>query len=175
MKNGRQVSIRTPAAEDTPAVIEYLKAVFADDRFFLTTAEEAKEWQTLEKEQEHIEKYYNDENKLMVVTDVDGRIVSMSTIEPGDKKRIRHVGRLGISILPDYRRIGLGTVIMEILVEWAAAHPVIEKLALGAWASNAPAIRLYQKMGFAEEGRKIRDVKFASGYYDDCVLMYKMV
>jgi RimJ/RimL family protein N-acetyltransferase len=175
LKDGRQVCIRTPVADDTPAAIEYIKTVFADDHFFLTTAEEMKVWQTPEKEQEHIQKYYDDENKLMVISEVDEQIVSMSNIESGVKKRIQHVGYLGISILPDYRGIGLGTAVMEAMIEWGVAHPVIEKLTLGVWASNEPALRLYQKMGFVEEGRKVRDVKYANGYYDDCILMYKMV
>jgi RimJ/RimL family protein N-acetyltransferase len=139
----------------------------------MTTAEEAKEWQTIEKEQEHIQNYYDDENKLMVITEIDGQVVSMSNIECGRRQRCRHVGQVGISILAQYRRLGLGTSIMQAMINWAVAHPVIEKLALGVWATNEPAFRLYQKMGFVEEGRKVREVKYACGYYDDCILMYK--
>lgn len=64
---------------------------------------------------------------------------------------------------------------MEVIIEWAALHSVVEKLALGVWSRNEPAIRLYKKVGFVEEGRKIREVKYANGYYDDCVLMYRML
>lgn len=175
LKNGQQMCIRTPVAEDAQGIIGYLKEVFADDRFFLTTAEEANEWLTIEKQQERIENCRQDNSKLLLVTDVRGQIVSISDIECGPRKRRRHIGQIGISILPQYRRIGLGTAILQVMVEWATAHPHIEKLALGVWASNEPAIQLYQKLGFIAEGRKVRDVKYANGYYDDCLLMYKMV
>ena len=175
LKNGVEVCLRTPVVEDAQKVLEYLKMIFENDRFYLTTAEEAKEWQTIEKQQERIQTYYDDENKLLVVTEIDGHIVSLSDIECGGKKRIRHVGRLGISILPEYRGAGLGTAIMETMIEWAQQHPIIEKLALGVWSANEPAIRLYKKMGFIEEGRKVREVKYADGSYDDCVCMYRFV
>lgn len=175
LKNGRQVCIRTVVPQDTPCVIEYLKAVFKEDRFFAMTAEEAKELQTPKKEHEIILNNYNDPNKLMVVTEVDGNIVSFSNVHAGERKRNRHVGEIGISILPEFRGVGLGTAIMQTMIEWAVAHPVIEKLALGVWAANKRAIRLYEKMGFVEEGRKIKEVKYADGTYDDCICMYKFV
>ena len=175
LKNGKTVCIRTPVATDTLCAIDYLKAVFASDRYFMTTAEEAKEWQTIEKEQAIIQKNYDDANTLMVVTAVDGRIISMSNIECGQRSRNRHVGQMGISILPEYRNNGLGTAIMQTMIDWATEHPVIEKLALGVWAKNTPAIALYEKMGFIEEGRKVKEVKYADGTYDDCILMYRFV
>lgn len=156
-------------------MLRCVEAVFADDRFFLTTIEEIRENFTLEKYAERTELFNNHKQKLLLVTEVEGQIVSMSDIECSEKKRNQHVGRIGISILPEYRRIRLGTAIMETMIDWATAHPVIEKLALGVWAANEPAIRLYEKMGFVEEGRKVREVKYADGSYDDCILMYRFV
>ena len=175
LKNGKQVCIRTPVVEDTEKVLDYLKEVFADDRFFLTTTEEAKEWQTVEKEREKIQACYDDANKLFVVTEADGRIISMSNIECGEKKRTRHVGDIGISILADWRSIGLGTAILQTMIDWATAHPVIEKLTLSVHATNTPAIGLYQKLGFAKEGLRIKQFKFDNGHYEDGVLMAQFV
>lgn len=160
---------------DVPKVLDYLKVIFQDDWFFATTTEEAKEWQVPEKEQEIIMKNYQDPAKLMLVTEADGKMVSFSNIGAGERKRNNHVGQIGISILPDYRTNGLGTAIMQTMIDWATAHPVIEKLSLGVWAKNAPAIALYKKMGFIEEGRKVKEVKYADGTYDDCICMYRFV
>lgn len=111
----------------------------------------------------------------MLVTECDGKIVSFSNVHAGQRQRNQHIGQIGISILPEYRGIGLGTAVMATMIEWAASHPVIEKLTLGVWSKNEPAIRLYQKMGFIEEGRRIRGVKYADGSYDDCICMYRFV
>lgn len=175
LKNGKEVCLRTPAAEDTKEVLKYLEGIFKDDRFFLTTAEEGKEWQKIETEREFIQKSYANENNLMAISEADGLLVSMSNIECDGKIPTRHVGQMGISILPDWRGIGLGTAILQTMIEWATGHPVIEKLALGVWAANQPAIGLYKKMGFLEEGRKVREAKFADGSYDDMVCMYRFV
>lgn len=175
LKNGKQVCIRTPVAEDAKKVIEYLKAVFTDDRFFMTTAEEAKQWQTPEKEREVIQKNYQDANKLMLVTESENQVVSFANIWVGERNRNQHVAQIGISILPGYRNVGLGTTIIQTMIDWAAAHSGIEKLALGVWSKNTRAIKLYQKMGFIEEGRKVKEVKYADGSYDDCICMYRWV
>lgn len=175
LKNGKEVCIRTPFQEDVPKVLEYLKAVFQDDHFFGTTAEEMEEWLVPEKQQERIDKNCNDDNKLLVVSVANDNIISMSNIECHEKKRSRHIAWIGISILPEYRDNGLGTAIMQTMIDWAMAHPAIEKLSLGVWAQNTPAIRLYEKMGFFEEGRRVKEAKFADGSYDDMVCMYRFV
>ena len=175
LKNGQQVCIRTPTVEDIPQIIDCLKEIFTDDRFFLLTAEEIQEKLTVEQQQQRIEEFARHPDKLLVIAAQDGCVLSMTNVEAGPHHRRRHVGTIGLSIRPDWRGIGLGTAIMQALIDWAAEHRNIEKLILGVWSKNTAAIALYKKMGFVEEGRKIRDVKYANGYYDDCVLMYKMV
>ena len=160
---------------DVPKVLDYLKVIFQDDRYFATTAEEAQEWQVPEKEREIIRNNYQHPGKLMLVTETGGKIVSFSNVDSGGRIRNKHVGEIGISILPDYRNHGLGTAIMQTMIDWATEHPVVEKLSLGVWAANTPAARLYEKMGFVEEGRKVKEVKYADGSYDDCICMYRFV
>jgi len=175
LKNGKEVCIRPRQLEDAPAVMAYMDAIFADDRYFMTTAAEAQEWKTAELINKRTAELIENPNGLLLVTVENGRILSTSDIEGGTKIRNRHVGKVGISVLPEYSGNGLGTAIMQIMIDWAAAHPVIEKLALGVWEKNTPAIRLYEKMGFVEEGRKVREVKYADGTYDDLICMYRFV
>ena len=175
LKNGTKACIRTRTLEDSEKVIKCVQDVFSDDRFFLTTLEEIRGQQSIEKSNERTEFFNGHKQKLLLIAEVDEQIVSLSDVQCGEKKRIQHVGRLGISILPDYRNNGLGMAIMQTMIDWATAHPVIEKLALGVWVANAPAIALYEKMGFVEEGRKIKEIKYADGTYDDCICMYRFV
>lgn len=175
LRTGQTICIRTPEVGDVNATLDYLEKIFKDDRFFLTSMEEAAEWHTVEKQQERIEKSLADDNKLLVISEIGGQIISMSDVEAGHRKRNRHVGQLGISILPEYRGLGLGTAMMETMIEWTQKHPTIEKLALGVWAQNEPAIGLYRKMGFIEEGHRPKEVKYADGSYDDMVCMYRFV
>lgn len=61
------------------------------------------------------------------------------------------------------------------MVAWAAQHPLIEKVCLGVFSTNHRVIALYKSMGFAEEGRKIKEFKLNDTEYIDDILMYKFV
>ena len=175
LKNGKEVCIRTPVFDDIARIIECVRDIFTDDSFFLLTAGEIGEKLTVEQQQQRIDNFTSDPAKLLLITEHDGRILSMANVEASPHLRRRHIGTIGISIRPDWRGLGLGTAIMQTIIDWAASYRYLEKLTLGVWSKNAVAIALYQKMGFAEEGRKVREVKYENGYYEDCVLMYKMV
>lgn len=54
-------AIQVHLNRNTP-VIDYLEAVFADDRYFMTTAQEADEWQTPEKKRSLIAENLKDPN-----------------------------------------------------------------------------------------------------------------
>ncbi len=60
-------------------------------------------------------------------------------------------------------------------VDWAGDHPVIEKISLEVFSTNENAIRLYCGMGFKEEGRRVKQIKFDKDTYSELVLMYKLV
>jgi len=62
-----------------------------------------------------------------------------------------HITLLGID--PDYRRQGLGELLLCQLLEAAIAWP-LERATLEVRVSNEAAIALYQKLGFAIAGRR---------------------
>jgi len=70
---------------------------------------------------------------------------------------------------------GVGTALLKSLIGWAKENHVIEKVTLEVFVTNEAAIRLYRKMGFLEEGRRVRHVKIADGKYVDVIVMYVFV
>lgn len=175
LKNGTIACIRNRTIEDSAKVIKCVDEIFQDDRFFMTTLEEIREQASIEKANERTELFNSHDDKLLLITEIDGQVVSLSDVQCGEKKRNQHVAQIGLSIRMEYRGIGLGTAIMQTMIDWAATHPVLEKLTLGVWSANSRAIALYEKMGFVEEGRRIKEVKYADGTYDDCIGMYRFV
>ena len=87
------------------------------------------------------------------------------------RKRLEHNGMLGISVRREFRGRGVGEALLSALLDWARANPLIEKVSLAVFADNAPAIALYRKLGFKEEGRREREIKFGEGQYKDDLLM----
>jgi len=97
------------------------------------------------------------------------------SFENGPHRRIAHRGTCGFSVAKQWRGKGIGTTLLQTLIEWAGANPLIEKVGLAVFANNEQAIRLYRKLGFVEEGRRPREMKLGPGQYVDDIMMYRFV
>jgi RimJ/RimL family protein N-acetyltransferase len=60
-------------------------------------------------------------------------------------------------------------------MEWAGAHPRIEKVCLAVFPSNTAGLSLYRKFGFAQEARRPRHGRHDDGRYVDLILMARWV
>jgi RimJ/RimL family protein N-acetyltransferase len=101
---------------------------------------------------------------------LDGEeVVGWCDITPNPIEGFRHVGRLGMGLMPDFRGRGLGRRVAEETIR-AARAAGMERIELEVFASNARAIRLYQSMGFVVEGVK-KQARKLDGEYDDNVCM----
>ncbi|MEN9560290.1 MAG: hypothetical protein RLZZ502_1501 [Pseudomonadota bacterium] len=84
-----------------------------------------------------------------------------------------HSCDLGIGLLQAYRGQGLGTQLLEACLA-GARRTGFERMQLSTYSHNTPAIALYKKMGFIEEGRQVR-ARFLDGMYSDKILMAKFL
>jgi RimJ/RimL family protein N-acetyltransferase len=105
----------------------------------------------------------------LVAVDDAGQVVGWCDVQRRPLEMFRHVGTLGIGMLPDVRGQGLGRRLMQAAIE-AARGQGMERIQLGVFASNTRAIALYESLGFVHEGLKRRARKF-QGRYDDDVMM----
>jgi ribosomal protein S18 acetylase RimI-like enzyme len=106
--------------------------------------------------------------QMLVVTPADS-VVGWCDILRNPHEGFRHVGRLGMGLLPDYRGRGLGRRLAVQTID-AAKQAGIERVELDVFASNTRAIALYRALGFVVEGIRHRARKL-DGQYDDNVLM----
>jgi RimJ/RimL family protein N-acetyltransferase len=102
------------------------------------------------------------------VVDFDGSAVGAASLFNFDLFA-RHA-EAGINLLPNARGRGFGTAAVALLVEFGFARRNLRRIHLQAIASNAAAIRAYEKAGFVEEGRQ-REHAWVRGSYEDIVLM----
>lgn len=105
----------------------------------------------------------------LVALDPGGTVVGWCDIARHDREGFRHVGRLGMGILPAFRAHGLGRRLMTAAIERAWQNG-IERIELEVFGSNTRAMALYQSLGFVHEGVRRRARKL-DGRYDDDVLM----
>jgi ribosomal protein S18 acetylase RimI-like enzyme len=81
----------------------------------------------------------------------------------------RHIGVLGIALLPEYRHQGLGAKLMEAAIQHAWRQG-LTRLTLTVRADNVNAKRLYERFGFVKEGL-LRNESLVDGRYKDVVTM----
>jgi ribosomal-protein-alanine N-acetyltransferase len=81
-----------------------------------------------------------------------GRAIGFISAARGDSNRARHSAHFGIAIAAAYTGRGVGKRLMDALETWARATGVL-RLDLSVMVHNERAIALYQRCGFAIEGR----------------------
>jgi len=112
-----------------------------------------------------------DAKTMISVAAFDGpRLVGACEVYRPKHDEIRHTGLLDIAILPGHRGIGLGELMMKETL-MLARRSGIWLVELRVFATNVPAIRLYEKMGFKRSGL-VPDMIKKDGRYIDDVQMY---
>ena len=101
---------------------------------------------------------------INVAAEVDGEVVASAEVGR-QKHRMNHVGVLGIGIKSPYRGIGIGTIIMEMLIE-ESKKAGLKVLVLDVFDTNKIAKEFYEKMGFKEVGRIPKGVCKNGKYFD---------
>ncbi len=101
-----------------------------------------------------------------VVAVAGGQVVGFIHVEVS-----RHgFGEFGMLVDRGWRGRGVGSALVQAAIGWARDQG-LHKLCLEVFAHNAAAIALYRKSGFAEEGRRIRHYRRASGELWDSIVM----
>ena len=83
----------------------------------------------------------------LLVADDDGAVVGLLGIEVSSYG----VAEFGMMVAADRRAQGIGRDLLSTAIEWARSGGA-HKVALEVWPHNEPAIGLYRKFGFEQEG-----------------------
>lgn len=158
-----QIEIREIEEDDIQGFRECLDAV-ARERRFLAHLEAP----SMEKTQEFIRASMEKGDIRVVAVDGD-QVVGWCDITPHPFEGLDHVGELGMGVLKEYRGRSIGHSLLREALRLAYDQG-LEKVELEVFASNQPAINLYNKEGCKLEGRKIKARKL-DGKYDDIVVM----
>ena len=169
-KDGRKVVLRTPKWEDLDDFLELINSLVEERADILRTERVSKEEEIdfLSKVLSRLEK----DEMFYLVAEVDGKVVAVSEISKRGGYE-KHVGVIGIAIRNGFRDLGIGTEIMKALVEQAQKMG-LKVLTLSAFATNKPAIHVYEKVGFVQTGT-IPKKHFKEGKYIDEIILTKVL
>lgn len=168
LKNGEALVIREAQKKDAGRILEYVNKIAGETDFLRFGPGEFK--MSLEDEENFIESRRKSLNQFFIIAEINGTIVGSLGFNGDDKPRIQHTGEFGCSVLKEYWGFGIGTTLIETLIEWAKSSGIIKKLNLKVRPDNGRAIRLYERFGFVREGLITRQ-HFVDGKFYDNIFM----
>ncbi len=172
LKNGKPILLRSPQPADVELLLSFVNKISREDTYITLSGE------TLT---------YNEEEHYLVQSCFEieqGNRVQLFAFD-GDllaanadihritrfRKRSLHVGEVAISVLQEYRGLGLGRFLLETLITQAKNNN-FRLLVLSAFSENTRAVTLYQKLGFKVAGEIPGAIWYKDRYIGE-VHMYK--
>lgn len=147
-KKGNDVIFRYPKADDFEAIWKFAKDLAREDTFIELnrepTEEEERKWFD-----DMLTKFTKNESVYLSVF-VNGTFAGNTHVEKG-RYRHEHVGHLGISLLVPYRDEGIGTALMQAVID-EARKLGLRLLTLTCFETNVAALHVYEKLGFVKAG-----------------------
>ncbi|BDH46799.1 acetyltransferase [Salmonella enterica subsp. enterica serovar Choleraesuis] len=116
---------------------------------------------------------YDSEGKIPLVAEVDGVVVGDITLFTSPRPRIRHVVSFGMAVDPHYGGQGIGSCLLSSAIDYAFNWLNATRIELGVFSDNQPALKLYRKFGFEQEGIQ-RQAALRDGQYCDIILMARL-
>jgi putative acetyltransferase len=109
-----------------------------------------------------------------LVAEVEGDVIGSIGMDTfGDRPRKAHVASIGMAVRDDWQSKGVGTALMQAVVDLADRWLQIRRMELEVYTDNLPAIALYKKFGFEIEGT-LRMYAFRDGQYVDAYAMARL-
>jgi RimJ/RimL family protein N-acetyltransferase len=110
---------------------------------------------------------------VSVVAEVNDRIVGNGNIDRGNYYETRHHGYLGLTVLAEYRGIGIGREMINVLLR-EAKRIGVKNVEVQFLETNQAAIRTYQKSGFKQIGRIPRKVHRDGKFLDSLIMVRRL-
>ncbi|KPU42400.1 putative acetyltransferase YhhY [Oxobacter pfennigii] len=164
LKSGQTLIIREAVKSDAAEYIEYLDKIGSQSDFLTFGKGELSI--TASQEESNIEDINNSNNKILILALIDEKIVGGLNFAGGERRRTKHTGEMGITVLKEYWALGIGSKLLEYFINWSKNSEVIRKINLRVRSDNYRAINLYEKFNFVKQGVSTRDFYIDKQFYN---------
>ncbi|WP_461813075.1 GNAT family N-acetyltransferase [Faecalimonas sp.] len=166
------VVFREAVVEDAKEIVDFYNYVGGETSYLSFEKDEYP--LDVEAQRENIKETNESSINEMLLAVVDGKIVGIGTINSSHKIKSRHCGELGIVVARAYQGKGIGTSIINQLIDWAKQNGTTTRIQLDTRKDNELAVKLYKKLGFELEGC-LKNSTLLDGKYYDLYVMGMMI
>jgi RimJ/RimL family protein N-acetyltransferase len=161
--------LRAAEPADAAALVALASAVASEPEGWLLA--DAR-WRSVADERRYIRSLRRYPHAALLVAETGEGLVGRLSIARDPHPASAHVADLGLMVAASHRRHGIGAALLARAEEWANAAGVT-KLELHVFPHNAPAIALYEKLGYEREGYRRDHYRRPDGQLIDAILMAK--
>jgi RimJ/RimL family protein N-acetyltransferase len=164
LKDGTRVILRPMVKEDRDKLLDFFRRV--DDRDLMFLRNDVRDPATIDQWVEHLD--YR--RVFPLIAEVEGRIVGNATLHMRKVGWKRHLGNVRIVIAKEYQGKGLGTLMVNEIIDLAAEFG-LEKLVAEIHLLAHTALATFKNAGFSAKAVFEDLVKDPSGQKGDLVVM----
>jgi RimJ/RimL family protein N-acetyltransferase len=161
-----ELTIRRARADAIEAMelLVYLKKISVETENTYMVPEEINRM-TVDSELAFLESSLTD-GQLFLVAETGNEIVGSLGIHRRMSPRTLHRCEIGVSVLKEHWGFGIARRMMEAMLEWARQEEM-RKVELRVRVDNHRAIKLYERMGFVQEGQHRNAMRVGRSYCDE--------
>lgn len=148
--------------DDAEDMLDYLKLIGSESDNLSFGAEGLPFF--VEEERKYIQSVLDSKNSVILVAKKDDKIIGDCSIS-GHAGRFLHRGELGIAVAKDYWNMGVGSDLLEKVLDIAKSELNLEVISLEVRTDNRTAIHLYEKFGFVYMGTYEKFFKIGEDYF----------
>ena len=173
---GMKVVFRWPKMSDAADLARYVNRLSLERPPMITRTSPK---MTAEKEKKYLKRMFKamGEGKVACpLVEVDGKVAALTHAKKlyPNSRILKHQVEIGVGLDKNYRGLGIGHLIMEVLEEVSVKCLKAKVIVLWHAEYNKVARGLYEKHGFRETGRIPKAIRHKGKYYDE-VLMCKVL
>ena len=163
LRDGRAVVVRPASVDDAEETFKNINLIGAEQVYIMIdrvdNVDEERRWLSS----------FDGIRSVLLLALAGREVVGSADCHGGTYPKDRHVGGIGIVVRDGWRVVGLGRLLMERILEWMRAQG-LEKAELAVFATNVRARRLYESLGFVEEGVRRGHVRIRGAYVDEVLM-----
>lgn len=166
----QEVIVEEAQLSDAKALVDLLSQVSQETDFVVAETILSREDMEI-----FLERHLESVNEICLVVRVGKELAGVLNVSSTSSPQTNHIGDIFIAVQEKYWGYGLGSLLMEVALDWACHTPVIRRLELTVQDRNSRAVHLYEKFGFKIEATKERGAKTKDGEFLDVYLMSRLI